>query len=115
MQGEANSQAKRADSPDKDEIKRRKEAIKDTLCCPYCGERLKKWEVPQTVFTQWPNEFFYVCMNDDCSYFNRGWYTMASQGNPCSYRLMYDPLTDSCNPIPVFNKETLRDGIIEDE
>jgi DNA-directed RNA polymerase subunit M/transcription elongation factor TFIIS len=98
-----------------DEVERRKREIRDTLRCPHCGERLNKWGVPQTVFTEWPNEFFYVCMNDECSYFVRGWAAMAAQGNSCSYRLMYDPLTDSCQPVPVSSANTLRDGIIEEE
>lgn len=93
---------------------RRKE-VRDTLCCPYCGQRLKKWRVPQTVFTEWPNEFLYVCLNDECPYFICGWDAMAAQGNRCSYRLMYDPLTDNCQPLPVFNTKMLRDGIVEDE
>ena len=39
---------------------------------------------------------------------------MASQGNTCSYRLMYDPVTDSCGAIPVYNSTMLKDSIIED-
>lgn len=99
----------------RDEIERRRREIRNTLRCPHCGERLMKWAVPQTVFTEWPNDFFYVCMNDECPYFVRGWDAMAAQGNPCSYRLRYDPLTDSCDPIPVFSTQTLKDGIIDEQ
>jgi len=98
---------------DKDELEKKKKEIKDTLRCPYCDEPLKKWEVPQTLFTQWPNEYFYICFNDECSYFIRGWDAMASQGRHCTYRLMYDPLTDCCQPAPVPTSDALRDGIIE--
>ena len=115
MQEDTAKKVQHAKQPSKEEIQRRKSEVQNTLCCPYCGEKLKKWAVPQTIFTQWPNEFFYICLNDECPYYQRGWGTMATQGNPCSYRLMYDPLTNSCNPIPVFNRETLRDGVIEDE
>ncbi len=104
-----------SDDSGRNEVERKKKEIKGTLCCPHCGERLKKWSVPQTVFTQWPNEFFYVCMSNECPYFVRGWDAMAAQGNHGSYRLRYDPLTDSCDPIPVFNAKTLRDGIVEEE
>jgi SAM-dependent methyltransferase len=100
---------------DEAEIEKNKKMIKDTLVCPYCGTKLKKWRVPQTPFTEWPNEFQYICFNDECAYFVRGWDSMESQGNPGSYRLMYNPLTDSCHPIPVFNHLTLRDGIEDDE
>jgi SAM-dependent methyltransferase len=95
-------------------VERRKKEAKYTLCCPYCGDELRKWEVPQTIFTEWPNEYLYACFNDNCSYFVRGWEAMALQGNKCSYRLMYDPITDSCGPIPVFNRTMLKGNIIED-
>jgi SAM-dependent methyltransferase len=97
------------------DIENKKRSIKESLTCPYCGIRLKKWRVPQTPFTEWPNEFQYICFNDECEYYIRGWESMASQGNPGSYRLMYNPMTDSCHPIPVFNHLTLRDGIEDDE
>ena len=98
-----------------DTIEQKKREVKDTLCCPYCGQRLKKWAVPQTVFTEWPNEFLYICFNDECSYFVRGWNAMAAQGNRGSYRFMYDPLTDCCHPIPAFHARMLKDSIIEEE
>jgi len=115
MQGETGEMTQQVATPDKDEIERKKKEVKSTLCCPYCGEGLKKWQVPQTVFTEWPNDFMYVCMNDECSYFVRGWAAMSTMGHSCSYRLMYDPLGDSCQPIPVFNALTLKDGIIDGE
>jgi len=98
----------------KQEIEERKRGVKATLHCPHCDNALKKWQVPQTVFTQWPNEFMYICFNDECAYFVNGWQTMAAQANTCSYRFMYDPMTDSCQPIPVFNSRMLRDGIIQE-
>lgn len=102
------------DGATKEEIERRKKEIKNTLCCPYCGDRLKKLDVPQTIFTQWSNDYFYVCFNDECRYFAEGWSAMAVLGKTCSYRLMYDHITDTCNPIPVNNRNILRDKIIEE-
>jgi hypothetical protein len=81
--------------------------------CPYCNDELKRWNVPQTIFTEWPNEYFFICLNDECPYFVRGWEVMANQGVHGSYRLMYDPLTDSCQAFPVMNKNMFRDQIIE--
>ncbi|MFO8011132.1 MAG: methyltransferase domain-containing protein [Dehalococcoidia bacterium] len=99
---------------EKDTLDERKASVKDTLCCPYCGTKLERWQVPQTLFTEWPNEFMYVCFNDECSYFVEGWNAMSRQGNPCSYRLMYDPVNDGCQPVPVFNNRMLRDGILQE-
>lgn len=100
--------------PSREEIERGKEAIRETLCCPYCGERLSKWAVPQTLWTTWPNEFMYICFNDRCPYFVRGRESMAQMGNAGSYRLMYDPVTDTCQPVPVLNRRALRDGIVDE-
>ena len=94
-------------------VEERKKEISRTLRCPHCGDELKKWEVPQHCFTQWPNDYMYICFNDECPYYVRGWNSMSAQMNPGSYRLMYDPLTDSCQPVPVSNQNMLKDGIVQ--
>ncbi len=100
--------------PSKEEIEQRKKEIKNTLCCPHCGERLQKWAVPQTLYTTWPNEFMYVCFNDECPYMIRSYEAVARMGNPGTCRLMYDPLQDCCQPIPVLNNRALKDNIIQE-
>jgi hypothetical protein len=101
--------------PGAEELKRRKEAIKDTLACPYCGETLRKWMVPDNPFCQtWDNDFMYICFDDECPYFVRGWDHMGNGGNRgVSYRLMYHPEKDRCMPIPVPSARALRDGIAD--
>ena len=97
-----------------DELRGRIHSIKDTLRCPYCSEPLRKWAVPQTPFTEWPNEFMYICFNDYCQYFIRGWDAMHKQGNRgMSYRLMYNPERDSCMPIPVPSVHALKESIVD--
>ena len=99
---------------DEDTIAKRKEAVKHTLECPYCGQKMKKWAVPQTPFTTWENEYMYVCFNDACPYFVRGWDTMNKQGNRgFSYRCMFDPIREKCHPIPVPTVNALKEGIVE--
>lgn len=103
--------------PDECELNERKKAMKDTLACPYCGDRLRKWAVPDNPFVQtWDNDFMYICFNDECPYFVRGWDVMAKSVNRTqSYRLMYNPEKDCCTPIPVPSTKALREGIIDDE
>jgi SAM-dependent methyltransferase len=97
-----------------EEIQRRKAAVKDTLCCPYCDASLRKWAVPQTPFTEWPNEFMYGCFNDSCPYLVEGWEEMGRQGNGgWSYRLVYNPLNDAVMPMPVPNLNAMKDNIID--
>jgi len=98
-----------------EEIEQRKRRVKVTFRCPYCDERLAKWEVADSPYIEWPSEFQYICFNDQCAYFLGGWGAMATQGNPCSYRFMYDPPTDGRHPIPVLSREALKDGIIDSE
>ena len=94
-------------------LKERVAAVKENLRCPHCGEQMRKWEVPNTPFTTWENEFMYICFNDTCPYLMRGWDVMNKQGNRgISYRLMYDPIRDRCMPVPVPSLDALKEGII---
>ena len=77
---------------------------------------MKKWAVPQNPFTEWENEFMYVCFNDDCCYFRRGWDVMNEQGNMgFSYRLMYYPERDRLFPVAVPSFKALKESIVEED
>jgi SAM-dependent methyltransferase len=103
------------DPVDPGELEKRKKAVKETLCCPYCGEKLRKWAVPENPFeVTWDNDFMYICFNDECPYYVRGWDFMYRDGNRgASYRLMYNPEKDCCMPIPVPSPKALRESIID--
>jgi SAM-dependent methyltransferase len=96
-------------------LEARKKDIKHTLRCPHCGERMLKWAVPDNPFeVTWDNDFMYICFNDACPYYVRGWDFMYREGNRgSSYRLMYNPEKDCCTPIPVPTPKALRESIIE--
>jgi SAM-dependent methyltransferase len=98
-----------------EELEKRKKAIKKTLRCPYCGERLRKWAVPDNPFAcTWDNDYMYICFNDACPYYVRGWDVMHKEGTcGASYRLMYNPEKDRCLPIPVPTPRALKEGVIE--
>jgi SAM-dependent methyltransferase len=97
-------------------LEEKKKKIKETLSCPHCDERMKKWAVPDNPFiATWDNDFMYICFNDKCPYFVRGWDFMYKEGNRgVSYRLMYNPEKDRCMPIPVPTPGALRESIIEE-
>ncbi len=90
----------------------RKRWVMANLRCPHCGSDLEKWEVPQTPFTQWSSSFQYVCFNDSCPHYERGWRTFARQGNAGSYRFMYDPDSRTCHSMPVPTPTAFRDSIV---
>jgi SAM-dependent methyltransferase len=99
-----------------EELKEIEKEVKNTLCCPYCGEKMKKWAVPDNPFSQtWDNDFMYICFNDACPYYVRGWDHMAREvQKSVSYRLMYNPDRDYCLPIPVPTPFALKEGIVSE-
>ena len=100
--------------PSREEVERRKKESRRTLRCPYCDGKMRKWAVPQSPFTEWDNEFMYICFNDECPYLLQGWEVMRAQGNTgISYRQMYNPDRRTFMPVPVPSLEALRDSIVD--
>ena len=65
--------------------------------CQHCGKELKKWDPPDDstwIIFQW------VCFNDECPYFVRGWdHMMKTQNIKASYRFRLDPETGKGGPL----------------
>ena len=86
----------------------------DSPSCPHCGCPMSKWRNPQQA--TWTGEFQYVCFNDDCAYYVRGWQWMREQFNvPASYRHRFDPTTGEQGPLPVWSPEALRNDLIPEQ
>ncbi len=81
--------------------------------CPHCGSRLKKWLVPDGA--SWDDAFFFVCFNDDCSYYKEGWEWMMEQySQEASYRYTINPATGASSMIPVWSDSATREMIVEE-
>ncbi len=84
----------------------------DKTICPHCGIKMKKWRTPP--LSTWTAEYFYVCFNDECAYFKRGWEHMNKTTHvACSYRHRYDPESGTSGPLPVWSPDAGKSDIID--
>lgn len=86
----------------------------NALLCPHCGHRLSRWQCPPQ--TCWEAEFQYVCFNDDCPYFVKGWQWMQEKfAVKSSYRHRYNPATGEIGPLPVWSYDALKSSIVPED
>ena len=82
--------------------------------CPHCNVEMKPWQPPPD--SSWGQTIMFVCFNDDCSYYVRGWGWMKEQFDVvASYRHRYDPTRDESGPLPVWSPTAHRDAIVTEQ
>lgn len=82
--------------------------------CPHCGAPMKRWKVPEN--STWVEEFHWVCFNDECSYYVRGWdWMMSHYEKKASYRHRMNPRDGSSGPLPCWSPEAHQDYILPEE
>lgn len=82
--------------------------------CPHCQKAMTQWSNPEMAC--WSGGYQYVCFNDECPYFVRGWDWMKDHFHvKVSYRHRFDPVTGDQGPLPVWSKGALRDYIVTEK
>lgn len=89
----------------------------DIPMCPHCSQKLRQWEVPSFNFSDglgWGTNYLYVCFNDDCSFFVKGWQSMMEKyGQHASYRYMVNPVTGHSAVMPFMSKDAGKGNIMD--
>ena len=93
--------------------------IKKPPTCPHCGQKMTKTEPPRYTIGDglgWGVSYFWICFNDECSFFVDGWeYMRETYGKTASYRLMCLPDSGATEAVAVLSYDGLKGGIIEDD
>ena len=81
--------------------------------CPHCDGSMSKWVPPED--STWAHDgFHWVCFNNECPYYVKGWEWMEeSQGIKISYRHRLNPVTGKESPLPAKTDEMHKNRIIE--
>jgi hypothetical protein len=87
--------------------------------CPHCSQEMSVWEVPPFSFGDglgWGVPYLYLCFNDDCPLFQRGWdHIQETYAHKASYRCMNYPGTQQFELMPVFSDMGGRGQIIDEQ
>ena len=79
--------------------------VAETPTCPHCKTLMEKMD---SRHLDWGTPFLWVCFNNDCALFAKGWqHMMENFGQLSSYRHMIEPESGTSGVIPAFSAEYL--------
>jgi len=79
--------------------------IKEAPTCPHCKAVMEQMDAR---YLDWGLPFLWVCFNNNCGFFMKGWkHMMDNYGQLVSYRFMIQPDNGAVGVIPAFSHEYL--------
>ena len=82
--------------------------VKEAPTCPHCKEVMEQMD---SRHLDWGTPFLWVCFNNNCVFFMKGWkHMMENYGQLVSYRYMVAPDNGAAGVIPAFSHEYLRNN-----
>lgn len=82
----------------------------DVPVCKHCEKKMSRMAMP--IDAAYEVEYFYVCFNDNCSYYLEGWDWMLEKYNvKTSYRFFKNPKTEATGPLPVWSEDAMKDRV----
>jgi len=80
--------------------------VTEAPTCPHCSTVMEKMD---SRYLDWESPYLWVCYNDECRLFKKGWeHMMESVGQLVSYRFMIHPQSGEKGVIPAFSKDYLQ-------
>jgi len=73
--------------------------------CPHCKAEMEQLD---SRYLDWDSPYLWVCYNDECTLFKKGWeHMMESVGQLVSYRFMIHPQSGQAGVLPAFSQDYL--------
>jgi len=80
--------------------------VTEAPTCPHCKAKMEQMD---SRYLDWESPYLWVCFNNDCTLFKKGWdHMMDGYGQLVSYRFMIHPQSGQPGVIPAFSQQYLR-------
>jgi len=93
--------------------------LEEEYICPHCESKLTLCHAPPIHVGDglgWGSEYLFICLNDECSLFTKGWQYIENQyGHVGSYRFMRLPNSEESYNMMVAGKGAYTGSIVDPE
>ncbi len=81
--------------------------VTEAPTCPHCKALMEQMD---SRHLDWDSPYLWVCYNDECTLFKKGWdHMMQTVGQLVSYRCMIQPQNGQRGLIPAFSHQYLQE------